>query len=145
MLKNLGMENGNQFLDIGTCLLRNVHSSFKKASKVLDFGIDLFAVDIHSFLLLTYTPYWNDAFWLYVELKNLHNWKATIVLMSIREKLEMSRKQMANSNTKVRYQMLSPSYGHSSPERFSINNNILLVHSSSPGENCITTLCMVKH
>ena len=42
--------------------------------------------------------------------------------------------------------LLSPSHGHSSPEkRFSINNNILLVHCSSLGENYITTLCIAKH
>ena len=44
-------ENGNEFLDIGTWLLHNVHNAFKKALKELAFDIDQFAVETRSLKL----------------------------------------------------------------------------------------------
>ena len=52
-LTNSMSENGNELLDIGTCLLHNVRNTFKKVSEELVFGIDQIGVDIHSFVKLS--------------------------------------------------------------------------------------------
>ena len=43
---------GEKFLDIDTCTLHKVHSSFKKGVALLPIDINQFAVDLHGFFKL---------------------------------------------------------------------------------------------
>ena len=53
-LKGKFEENSNKtFLDIDTCTLHKVHTSFKKGISRLHLDIDQFAVNLHSFFKLS--------------------------------------------------------------------------------------------
>lgn len=49
MVEKLKQNNGKTIIDIGTCPLHQVHNSYEKALKKLNFDFDSFAQDLHFF------------------------------------------------------------------------------------------------